>query len=128
MRRISWQFGAVLMLLFAVLAAGAVMTIQPAKAQAPYAMPSGAPAPQKVAKANSSAPQLQGSSKVQLVAPPVNRPDVVLYDQFNNASTAGTLSQQFEPANAAFNAQLADDFPVPGGQQWSVQEVDIAGV
>ncbi len=55
-------------------------------------------------------------------------PNVVLYDQLNNAGTFSTNSQQFEAANAAFNNQAADDFAVPAGQNWQVTQVDAQGV
>jgi hypothetical protein len=54
---------------------------------------------------------------------------VVLYDQLNNASTTNaTGSQNFEPANDAFDDQAADDFVVPGGQIWTVNQVTAKGL
>jgi hypothetical protein len=55
-------------------------------------------------------------------------PSVTLYDQYNNAGTASTVSQDFETANNAFDNQLADDFVVPAGQTWQVTEVDARGL
>ena len=63
-----------------------------------------------------------------VVAPPApNAPQVILYDQYNNAATFATLSATFtdSPPN---NCDLADDFVVPGGQTWSVQSIDADGV
>ena len=63
-----------------------------------------------------------------VVAPPApNAPQVVLYDQYNNAGTFATVSATFtdSPPN---NCDLADDFVVPGGQTWSVQSIDADGV
>ncbi|MGH7993372.1 MAG: Kelch repeat-containing protein, partial [Limisphaerales bacterium] len=55
-------------------------------------------------------------------------PQVVLYDQLNNPGTLSTNSQDFEAANDPFDDFLADDFVVPGGQNWSITEVDAEGV
>ena len=63
-----------------------------------------------------------------VVAPPApNAPQVILYDQYNNAATFATVSATFtdSPPN---NCDLADDFVVPGGQTWSVQSIDADGV
>ncbi|MDQ2806925.1 MAG: hypothetical protein M3Z04_08455, partial [Chloroflexota bacterium] len=53
---------------------------------------------------------------------------VVLYDQYNNAGTNATVSQDFEAANDAFDNQAADDFVVPAGPAWTISEVDVQGV
>ena len=55
-------------------------------------------------------------------------PAVVLYDQYDNDSGAGTSSQNFESSFDGFDDELADDFVVPGGANWSVDGVDVAGV
>ncbi|MFN0277955.1 MAG: M36 family metallopeptidase [Pyrinomonadaceae bacterium] len=52
----------------------------------------------------------------------------VLYDQSNNVSTNGTSSQDFETANDAFDNQAADDFVVPGGQTWTLQQIIANGL
>ncbi len=54
-------------------------------------------------------------------------PQVVLYDQYNNASANATLSATFDDF-PTFSADLADDFVVPGGQTWSVESIDADGV
>ena len=54
-------------------------------------------------------------------------PQVVLYDQYNNASTTGSLSATFDDF-PTFNADLADDFVVPGGQTWNVESIDADGI
>ncbi|MBK7558913.1 MAG: proprotein convertase P-domain-containing protein [Chitinophagaceae bacterium] len=41
--------------------------------------------------------------------------------------TNGSPSQVFEPANAAFSSQAADDFTVPGGATWTVTRLDVVG-
>ena len=60
-----------------------------------------------------------------LLAP--KSPQVVLYDQYNNGSTTASLSATFTDF-ATFNADLADDFVVPGGQTWNVQSIDADGL
>ncbi|MDQ6694943.1 MAG: hypothetical protein M3014_11090, partial [Chloroflexota bacterium] len=74
-------------------------------------------------------PQLQGQGGGGTSAPlaPPAAPNLILYDQYNNAGANATVSQQFEPANVTFNAQGGDDFAVPAGQNWSVTEVDAQG-
>ncbi len=55
-------------------------------------------------------------------------PNVVLYDQTNNVGTNGFPSQDFEPANNAFDNQGADDFVIPAGDgSWTIDEVYILG-
>ena len=51
----------------------------------------------------------------------------VLYDQTDNASMAGTSSQDFEAAFDAFDDQTADDFVVPAGQTYVVNQVNVGG-
>ena len=55
-------------------------------------------------------------------------PGVVLYDQYDNQAANATSSQNFEDANNAFDDELADDFVVPGGATWNIDQVDVAGV
>jgi hypothetical protein len=52
----------------------------------------------------------------------------VLYNQNNNDSTVGVVSQNFEASNDAFDAQSADDFIVPVGQIWTVKTILVTGV
>ena len=84
----------------------------------------GAPAANATRPQASSGPH---SVKLQPPAAPA-APNVVLYDQYDNSSTTATVSQDFETANDAFDSQTADDFTVPSGQNWSVTEVDAAGI
>ena len=58
---------------------------------------------------------------------PQPTPCVILYDQNDNAGTNGVNSQMFAPPDAAFDNQAADDFVVPGGQTWTVQQVVVTG-
>jgi hypothetical protein len=67
------------------------------------------------------------ATKPSVVAPSPLVP-TVLYDQYNNAATTATSSQNFEPANDAFDDELADDFVVPAGQQvWTITQVNVQG-
>src|SRR4029077_4318534 len=52
---------------------------------------------------------------------------VVLYDQYDNAGSFSTGSQNFEPGNDPFDDFTADDFVVPGGETWNIFEVDVLG-
>ena len=61
------------------------------------------------------------------ILPQPKAPQVVLYDQYNNASTTATNSQEF-PDFATFSDFTADDFVVPGGQTWTVQSIDADGI
>jgi len=70
-----------------------------------------------------------GSTGSQLlpILPQPKRPQVVLYDQYNNASANATLSATFTDF-PTFSSDLADDFVVPGGQTWNVDSIDADGV
>jgi hypothetical protein len=55
---------------------------------------------------------------------------VVLYDQYDNATVTPPVditSQDFEPDFDAFDTQAADDFVVPAGETWNIEEVDVLG-
>ena len=56
-------------------------------------------------------------------------PFAVLYDQTNNPAPTpgGVTSQNFEAAFNAFDTEAADDFVVPAGQTWTIQQVFVAG-
>ncbi|MDZ7813795.1 MAG: hypothetical protein U5L74_12095 [Ideonella sp.] len=54
-------------------------------------------------------------------------PLAVLYDQNNNDAGNALTSQNFEADFDAFDNQGADDFVVPAGVSWKVQEVVITG-
>ena len=49
-----------------------------------------------------------------------------LWDQYDNAGTAVTLSATFTDS-PSFNSDLADDFVVPIGQAWQVRWIDVDG-
>lgn len=57
-----------------------------------------------------------------------HRPAQVLYDQYNTLAASAISSQNFEPGLNNFDAQGADDFIVPGGQTWIVDQVDVSGI
>jgi hypothetical protein len=68
-----------------------------------------------------------GAAETQLSIPPVpGFPQVVLYDQYDNAGTAVTLSATFNDL-PIINSDCADDFVVPTGQTWNVQSIDADG-
>jgi hypothetical protein len=53
----------------------------------------------------------------------------VLYDQANNDSGVGIVSQDFTDGGFdIYDSQGADDFTVPEGQMWRVGRVGISGV
>jgi hypothetical protein len=51
----------------------------------------------------------------------------VLYDQYDNMGFSSFPSQDFETALDNFDAQGADDFIVPAGETWNINEVDVYG-
>src|SRR5438093_2452117 len=61
------------------------------------------------------------------VLPPPKAPQVVLYDQYDNAGSNATFSGTFTDFTG-FDSDLADDFVVPGGQTWNVDSIDADGV
>jgi len=60
------------------------------------------------------------------ILPMPRAPQVVLYDQYNNASPNATRSTTFTDL-PDFSTDLADDFIVPAGQTWNVQSIDADG-
>ena len=54
-------------------------------------------------------------------------PNAILYDQYDNPASAASNSQNFEPAFDAYDDFLADDFVVPYGKQWAINQVDVQG-
>lgn len=53
---------------------------------------------------------------------------VSLWNQNNNDSGVGIVSQNFETANDIYDSQGADDVKVKAGHVWKVKEVDVTGV
>ena len=97
------------------------------------------PGPDSGVVGNTNGPTLPRTSQLPLansgaigghiipIPPPPGVPQVVLYDQYNNGSTAASLSSTFTDF-PTFSADLADDFVVPGGQTWNVQSIDADGI
>src|SRR5215471_13614573 len=71
------------------------------------------------------APLATAAHKLPILPMP-QAPQVVLYDQYNNASPNATRSTSFTDL-PTFSTDLADDFVVPGGQTWNVQSIDADG-
>jgi hypothetical protein len=56
-------------------------------------------------------------------------PAGVLYNQNDNDSGVGVVSQNFEPALDVYDSQLADDFVVPdAGHPWQITGITVTGV
>ncbi|HET7079298.1 MAG TPA: hypothetical protein VFM49_17835, partial [Chloroflexia bacterium] len=128
MRRFALRWGLVGMGALLLVALG--WTLGPTRAAPPGQAgtgPAGAPAAQTGRLTLSNPPGAPASQPGG--GPPVPAaPNVVLYDQYDNASASqNTSSQQFEPTLAQYNDQGADDFVVPGGVAWTVNEVDVVG-
>jgi N-acetylneuraminic acid mutarotase len=64
---------------------------------------------------------------VRINTPMPQPPDVVLYSQLDNPGTSATSSQEF-PDSPTFTDFAADDFVVPAGQIYFVDEVDVQGI
>jgi hypothetical protein len=78
----------------------------------------------------SELPQKNSGNRAAHVIPrlgPPKAPQDVLYDQYDNLATTATIACTFTDA-PTFNADLADDFVVPGGQTWNVTSIDADGV
>lgn len=54
-------------------------------------------------------------------------PAAVLYDQNDNAGANGVTSQNFEASFDAYDTMAADDFTVPAGVKWLVNQVTLTG-
>ncbi len=69
-----------------------------------------------------------GATGGKVSTPPFPQsPQVVLYDQYDNASGTASLSATFTDF-PTFSSDLGDDFVVPAGQTWSVESIDADGV
>jgi hypothetical protein len=58
---------------------------------------------------------------------PYRGPLDILYDQTDSAGTNSITSQEFEPANAAFDNQAADDFVVADAGGWTIDGLFMPG-
>ena len=64
-------------------------------------------------------------SRPQLPTP--KAPAAVLYDQYDN-NTGTAFESNFHADDASFVDYMADDFVVPGGETWTITEVDAMGI
>src|SRR5947209_72595 len=110
MRRQLWQLATLLLLALVFLGAAAFLSLRPANAQHSTSTSAFFSAPLANTHSASTVPQTSGKSAGVTTQPRnIAAPNVVLYDQYNNPGANSSLSQDFEPANAAFSSQLADD-------------------
>jgi hypothetical protein len=70
-----------------------------------------------------SAPEKRSTSALPAPA----APNVVLYDQYDNAGALAVSSQDYETAYDTIDSFVADDFVVPAGETWNIDEVDVQG-
>ena len=69
----------------------------------------------------------KGMKRIHHALPAPAFPNVVLYDQYDNSGANATGSQDFEPNYDAYDDFAADDFVVPAGETWNIDEVDVQG-
>src|SRR5947207_4014726 len=115
----------------AVSSTGAASALNPAQAKARQAAAATSLASAGVGKQDrvsvfpiTSAPV--GIRRVTVPRPP-RAPQVVLYDQYDNAGGSASLSATFTDF-PTFSSDLADDFVVPGGETWNVESIDADGL
>ncbi|MDQ3930189.1 MAG: S-layer homology domain-containing protein, partial [Chloroflexota bacterium] len=72
---------------------------------------------------------LPAKQNVQGLAAAPNAPQAVLWDQYDsaNASVYSSCHSESVNCNNTRHSQVADDFVVPGGQTWTLDEVDVNG-
>jgi uncharacterized repeat protein (TIGR02543 family) len=126
--KIVWA-AAVAVLLFGVIGAGAATgtaTRQPLRATDTAAsVQTRALAPVAPASGSSRSPVTARSTGSRATpAPPLPGVSAVLYDQYNNDSTVGLASTERGDTSTS---QAADDFVIPGGDTWTIDEVDVPG-
>ena len=69
----------------------------------------------------------KGMKRIHHALPAPAAPNVVLYDQYDNPSQDGTGSQDFEAVYDSYDDFAADDFVVPAGETWNIDEIDVQG-
>jgi hypothetical protein len=85
--------------------------------------PSSTPTP------TSAVPGTATPTRTPTVGPQPTGTRGVLYDQYDHISSFYSAnSQHYEPYMQTYEDFLADDFVVPAGQTWILDEVDVAGV
>src|SRR5829696_332375 len=73
-----------------------------------------------------SEPSLTSKGAAGPLVPP-STSNVTLYDQYDNAGSFSTNSQNYEAAFNQFDDELADDFTVPAGIGWNIDTVEVGG-
>lgn len=110
--------------------------VAPTPTPTPTATRTPTPTPTPTATATPSAtrtptptPTASASASATATASPSASPCVVtvLYDQTNNPAATSTLSQNF-PDFPTSSSYTADDFVVPAGQTWTIQQVNATAV
>jgi hypothetical protein len=84
-----------------------------------------------VAKATVKAPHIGSAVTNRAPGAEQNSPRVAiptLYNQNSLPNGVAVESQNFEPLYYVYTSQGADDFVVPAGHTWTVQEVDITAI
>ena len=76
---------------------------------------------------SASAESPQASTQRSATTPAVPSGTIILWDESGSPTGFKTNSQNYEPANDVFDDELADDFFVPAGQTWTIQQVNVAG-
>jgi len=69
----------------------------------------------------------QPSGRAPIAVPTPSAGLVTLWDQSDDPGSNSIGSQEFEPAVAMFDDQAADDFVVPAGAAWSIEQAYVAG-
>ena len=69
----------------------------------------------------------QGPTQTSATTLAVPSGTITLWDETGTPTGFKTNSQNYEPANDVFDDELADDFFVPAGQTWTIQQVNVAG-
>ena len=117
--------------LFAILATGALLSGVVFAAGAGAGTTSAAPtltSRQSVRSVSPRPPAAQSAkSSSRATAPGGPPPPDTLYDQYDNAGTIFSSSQNFESSSNSYDDELADDFVVPGGIGWNIETVEVAG-
>ncbi|MBK7557948.1 MAG: hypothetical protein IPI54_06530 [Chitinophagaceae bacterium] len=85
------------------------------------------PNPSLVIVADPGTTICEGDPTLLTVRIGTSSPISTLYNQ-TGAQVNGSPSQVFEPANAGFNSQSADDFTVPAGATWTITQVTANGI
>ena len=82
----------------------------------------------EAAAAAPSEPTRSGPPPTAVPVPHLDSPrSVLLWDQTDNPAGGSIGSQDFEPAFDIFDDEAADDFVVPAGAFWSIDEAFISG-